>query len=222
MRKSIISFLLLFVCIPFIGAVNPAKVLSFNIPSYWEYNSPADTYSFAIVNNGDDFSGQIGMYAQDENGNVYELFTDYIYVEAQNTLDYSYSFADEIQLLEGNYTFFFKYGEDGEMVKGVAAGKGVVRAPSSTTRIPITTVTDPGPIRLSSNYVRSESQISVYSTVNMSKVALVDMGGRMVRNNAFAPATEAEIEVSGLTNGTYIVVTATEEGIYSSKMVKVE
>ncbi|MEG2947280.1 MAG: hypothetical protein RR837_11175, partial [Bacteroidales bacterium] len=75
MRKSITSFLMLFVCLQFTWAADLTDALTFNFPAYWEYNSSADGYPFAIVNDGNDFEGEIALFAKDANGNIFELFT---------------------------------------------------------------------------------------------------------------------------------------------------
>ncbi|MEG0993820.1 MAG: T9SS type A sorting domain-containing protein [Bacteroidales bacterium] len=222
MRKSITSFLMLFVCLQFTWAADLTDALTFNFPAYWEYNSSADGYPFAIVNDGNDFEGEIALFAKDANGNIFELFTQNVFIGANSTFEQEYYFTNEIGLEPATYTFFFKYGKgDGEMKEVLGKGTGIIRAPSSVTRIPITTTTDPGKLTLSSNRLRSGSQLSVYSTVELNEVNVVNMAGQVVRAQRTNLEKEVIVDVDGLNEGKYIVVGKTKEGVLSAKMLKV-
>lgn len=222
MRKSITSFLMLFVCLQLTWAANLADALTFQFPAYWEYNSSADGYSFTIVNDGDDFEGKIALFAKDANGNIFELFTQHVMVGANSSFEQEYFFTDEIGLEPATYTFFFKYAKDnGEMEEVSSKGTGIVRAPSSVTRIPITTTTDPGKLTLSSNQLRSGSPLSVYSTVELNEVHVVNMAGQVVRIQRAHMEKEVIVDVDNLNEGKYIVVGKTKEGVLSAKMLKV-
>lgn len=226
MKKSIISFILLFVCLPFVWANNAFSngALSFEIPFHWEYNSSSDAFVFTIVNGGEDFDGTITLFAKStETGDTYELFDEAFSVAAGSTVEKEYLFANEIGLPVGVYEFYFNYEVDGVTYEFVPmSNKGAVRAPSAVTRIPITTTTVPGKVSLSSNMLRSENHVSVYSTVELDAVDVVNMTGQVVRSKKLNNEKETTLEVESLGTGKYIVVGKTKKGVLSAKMFKIK
>lgn len=219
MRKSIISLLLLFMCLPFVNATD----LRFNLPINWEYTSTQDGYEYTIVNTGEEFEGSISLCAKDEAGNIFELFKESVAIAANSEAEYVHYFTNEIQLEEGEYAFFFKYeGSNGRVVIDEATQSGAVKAPSSITRIPITTTTDPGKLNLSSNTLRSQSQVSVYSTVELEEVSVINMVGSKVCSKKVHNEKEVELNVDGLGVGTYLIVGKTQKGVLTAKMLKIK
>ncbi|MEG1587458.1 MAG: hypothetical protein RR346_11370, partial [Bacteroidales bacterium] len=66
MKKTFISFMLLFMCLPLSWATSAfaAEPLAFELPVQWEYNNHGDMLAFTIVNHGEAFDGVITLCAK--------------------------------------------------------------------------------------------------------------------------------------------------------------
>ncbi len=189
------------------------------VPASWEYASEEDLFEFSLTNLGEDYTGQIALFAKPVGeDNEYLLYQEEIALANQETFSEEILLNDEMGLPVGFYEFFLKYETADGIMEEIPASRCNTRvlAPTNVNKIPITTIKYD---RLSvyPNPVKETTTIAT-ETSTFSNVSIFDTAGRQVYHEEVKDANEVKLNLNTLSQGHYVVKVLTEKGPISKVM----